>query len=92
MIIGPTSSFSSFARARRLSGAAIASIRPPEPISQVDALDKLWQVANSDQHTGENKTARILQRMTLAAVRPRAKREGKGPGWWSNEYPDLVFS
>jgi hypothetical protein len=92
MILGSASNFSSHARARRLGEATAVSLQPPIPVSQVDGLNKLWQVANSEEASGENKMRRILARMELAAVRPRAKREGEGPGWWSNAYPDLIFS
>ena len=92
MILQSSRTVSSFVRARRMGGAVAAGVRPPAPVSQADGLDRLWAVANSGQHTGEAKARRILAAMELAAVRPSRKRGGTGPGWWSNEYPDLIFS
>lgn len=92
MRFDPSPSVSSYERGRRLGGLVAFGMRPPAPVSQVAALDRLWHTANGDHNTGESKTARILAAMVLASVRPRQVRSGKSGGWWSNEYPDLVFS
>jgi hypothetical protein len=89
----------SFSRARLLGGAVVAVIKPPVPVSHVEGLRQLWRVADSEQHSGAAKTARILEKMTAVAVhptrvrhtRPRSHESGAG-GWWENEYEDLMFS
>ena len=85
-------SVSSYLRARRMGGQVAAAVHFKPGVSEVEGLQQLWETSQRDEFSGAGKLARILERMELAAVRPRYVRHGpSGKGWWSNEYEDLVY-